>query len=107
MELKADKLCLKKVSELTVLQKDERDGVIVTILTSVAHLKKNIDYHRTMEKIPVFKKSLRSKLFLNPTLPTKENITGSSNSWTTNVHCHGLKLETPTVFTICEGERGL
>lgn len=87
-----------------MLQKDEYDGVIVTILTSVIHTKKNIDYQCTMEKIPIFKKSLRSKFFLNPTLPAKENILRSSNSRTTNVHCIGPKLETPIVFTISEGE---
>lgn len=59
------------------------------------------------KKIPIFKRSLRSKSFFNPTLPTKENILGSSNSWTTNVHCIGPKIETLIVFTICEGETWL
>lgn len=35
-----------------MLQKDEFDGVIVTILTTVIHTK-NIDYQCTMEKIPI------------------------------------------------------
>lgn len=63
-----------------MLQKDEYDEVIVTILTSVIHTKNNIDYQCTVEKIPIFIKSLRNKFFLNLTLPTKENILGSSNS---------------------------
>lgn len=71
----ADKLCLKKIAELMVLQKDEYDGVIVTILTSVIHTKKNIDYQCTMEKIPIFKKSLRKKYIL-----AESNIAGK-HSW--------------------------
>lgn len=63
-----------------MLQKEERDGVIVTILTSVIHTKRNIDYQCTMEKTPIFKMSLRSKFFLDPTLATKKNILGSSKS---------------------------
>lgn len=56
-----------------VLQKNEYDGVIVPIMASVIHTKKNV-YQCTMEKIPIFKKSPRNTFLLNPTLPTKENI---------------------------------
>lgn len=56
-----------------VLQKNEYDGIIVPIMASVTRTKKNV-YQCTMEKTPIFKKSLRNKFLLNPTLPTKENI---------------------------------
>lgn len=76
----------------------------LSLYRHVIHTKRNIDYQCTMEKTLIFKMSLRSKFFLDPTLATKKNILGSSKSWTTNVHCIGPKIETPIVFMISEGE---